>query len=78
MLLVITRLPIGLVAVMEVDEVITAPVSNGDVFGQLRVSLDDEELVSVPLVALRSVQQSGFFARLWDHIMMLLAQLFGS
>ena len=65
-------------AVMEVDEVITAPVARGDVFGQLRVSLDGEELVSVPLIALQSVEQSGFFARLWDHILMLLAQLFGN
>lgn len=65
-----------LVALMEVDEVITAPVNKGDVFGQLRVSLDNEELVSVPLVALQAVEQSGFFARLWDHILMLLAQLF--
>jgi D-alanyl-D-alanine carboxypeptidase (penicillin-binding protein 5/6) len=66
-----------LVAVMEVDDPIVAPVREGDVFGQLRVSLDDEELVSVPLVALQSVEQSGFFSRLWDHIMMLLTQLFG-
>jgi D-alanyl-D-alanine carboxypeptidase (penicillin-binding protein 5/6) len=66
-----------LLAVMEVDDTIVAPVSEGDVFGQLRVSLDDEELVSVPLVALESVAQSGFFSRLWDHIMMLLTQLFG-
>jgi D-alanyl-D-alanine carboxypeptidase (penicillin-binding protein 5/6) len=64
-------------AVMEVDETITAPVREGDVFGQLRVSLDGEELVSVSLVALQSVEESGFFARLWDSLMMFLAQFFG-
>jgi D-alanyl-D-alanine carboxypeptidase (penicillin-binding protein 5/6) len=65
-------------AVMEVDEAITAPVSKGDVLGHLRVSLDAEELVSVPLIALQSVPEAGFFARLWDHILMLLAQFLDS
>jgi len=64
-------------AVMEIDETILAPVADGDVHGQLLVSLDGEQLVAEPLVALESVEEAGFFARLWDHIVMFFTGIFG-
>jgi D-alanyl-D-alanine carboxypeptidase (penicillin-binding protein 5/6) len=64
-------------AVMEVDDTIVAPVEKGASYGVLRVTLDDKELVRVDLVALDAVEQAGFFARLWDHIVMFFSQLIG-
>jgi D-alanyl-D-alanine carboxypeptidase (penicillin-binding protein 5/6) len=65
-------------AVMEVDEVIEAPVVRGDVYGQLLVQLDGQQLYREPLVALDSVEPAGFFARLWDSLIMLFNKLFGN
>jgi D-alanyl-D-alanine carboxypeptidase (penicillin-binding protein 5/6) len=59
-------------AVMELDETIIAPISAGTTYGMLRVSLDGEELVSTPLVALQDIAEAGFFARLWDSIVMFI------
>ena len=65
-------------AVMEIDEVIKAPVARGDVFGQLVVKLDGETLHEAPLVALQAVEEAGFFARLWDRITLFFISLFGN
>ena len=65
-------------AVMEIDEVIKAPIAAGDSFGQLVVKLDGETLLQEPLVALEAVEQAGFFARLWDSIKLFFIGLFGN
>lgn len=59
-------------AVMELDETIVAPISAGSTYGMLRVSLDGEELLGTPLVALQDIVEAGFFARLWDSIVMFI------
>jgi D-alanyl-D-alanine carboxypeptidase (penicillin-binding protein 5/6) len=56
---------------------ISAPLAQGDTVGELTLSLDGEVLQQVPLVALEPIEQGGFFARVWDMILMWLAQLFG-
>jgi D-alanyl-D-alanine carboxypeptidase (penicillin-binding protein 5/6) len=33
--------------------------------------------LQTPVVALSAVESGGFFARLWDSILMLIASLFG-
>lgn len=65
-------------AVMEVDDTIIAPVDKGASYGAVRISLDDDELLRVDLVAMQAVEQAGFFARLWDHIVMFFTQLIGN
>lgn len=65
-------------AMMEIDQVIEAPVARGDSYGQVVVKLDGELLLQQPLVALESVEQAGFFARLWDSIVLFFKGLFGS
>lgn len=65
-------------AVMEIDQVIEAPVERGQDFGQLVVRLDGELLVQEPLVALDSVEPAGFFSRLWDSIVLFFKGLFGN
>tara|TARA_R110002072_G_scaffold584_9_gene4627 strand:+ start:617 stop:1780 length:1164 start_codon:yes stop_codon:yes gene_type:complete len=59
-------------AVMELDETIVAPISEGSTYGILRVSLDGEELLETPLIALQDIAEAGFFARLWDSIVMFI------
>ncbi|MFT5604399.1 MAG: D-alanyl-D-alanine carboxypeptidase (penicillin-binding protein 5/6) [Paracoccaceae bacterium] len=64
-------------ATLSVDEVLTAPISSGGEYGDLVVSLDGEEVVRVPLVALQSVDQGGLFKRLWDAIVLFVLNLIG-
>ncbi|MEM1403664.1 MAG: D-alanyl-D-alanine carboxypeptidase family protein [Pseudomonadota bacterium] len=58
-------------------ESITAPLAIGDPVGELTLTLDGEVIEQVPLVALEPLESAGFFARIWDSILMWLAQLFG-
>ncbi|MBU3069773.1 D-alanyl-D-alanine carboxypeptidase [Aestuariicella sp. G3-2] len=59
-----------------IDDVIKAPISQGQELGNLTVVLNDETLVDQPLVALQAVEQAGFFARLWDNIKLFFLGLF--
>lgn len=56
---------------------ITAPLAAGDTVGELTLTLDGEVLEQVPLVALETLEPGGFFARLWDMVLMWLARLLG-
>ena len=56
---------------------IVAPLAVGDALGELTLILDGEVVEQVPLVALEALESSGFFARLWDMVLMWLAKLFG-
>ena len=57
---------------------IIAPLAVGDAVGELILSVDGENLDTVPLVALEPLESAGFFARLWDTLLMWLARLFGA
>lgn len=60
-----------------VDEIITAPVRKGDVFGELVITLGEDTLATSELVAQADVEAAGFFARLWDSIRLFFMGLFG-
>ena len=64
-------------AVMEVDEVIRAPIAKGAELGRMQVSLQGELLLDEPLVALEAAEAAGFWSRLWDSIVLFFTQLFG-
>ncbi|WP_417598417.1 D-alanyl-D-alanine carboxypeptidase family protein [Oceanospirillum sp.] len=66
-----------LTAKLNVNKVIKAPVTEGQSMGVLQVSLDGEVLAERPLVALESVEQGGFFKRLWDSIVLFFKGLLG-
>lgn len=59
-----------------IDEVIKAPVTAGQVLGELTISLDGDTLVVADLVAQVDVEPAGFFARLWDSIRLFFSGLF--
>lgn len=62
-------------AVINLTEVISAPVTKGKEYGELVVTLDGEELLHEPLLALESVEEGGLFKRLWDAIVLFFISL---
>lgn len=65
-------------ATLHIDETIKAPIKKGQELGQLIVELEGEQLVDVPLIALDTVEEAGFFPRQWDNIKLFFANLFGT
>lgn len=47
---------------------LVAPIAQGQQLGTLQVLLGEETVAEVPVYALESVEQGGFFSRLWDSI----------
>ncbi|KRF01891.1 D-alanyl-D-alanine carboxypeptidase [Frateuria sp. Soil773] len=57
-------------ATMDIPATLIAPFKKGQQVGTLRITLDGQPVQSVPLVALAEAPQGGFFARLWDSILL--------
>jgi D-alanyl-D-alanine carboxypeptidase (penicillin-binding protein 5/6) len=55
---------------------IQAPISNGDVIGDIEFISDDRVVLSAPLVAIESVEAKGFFGRIWTRIVFWILSLF--
>jgi D-alanyl-D-alanine carboxypeptidase (penicillin-binding protein 5/6) len=66
----------NLQAVIDVDQVIEAPLERGAVVGQLRVMLGEETLSQAPLVALNAVAEGNIFKRVWHGIYLFFRGLF--
>ena len=62
---------------IQIQSEIHAPVQKSEKFGSLRVELPNNNIISVGLVALNSVQQASFFGRLWDSILLFFRNLSG-
>ena len=62
---------------VQVNPDLRAPVKKGDKLGSVSISLDGKVVKSEPLVALNDVPEAGFFARLWDHILMFFTSFIG-
>ena len=60
----------------EVERVqpLVAPISAGERIGTLRVRLDGKVIAERPLVALKAVEQAGWFGRAWDSVLMMFAR----
>lgn len=63
-------------SVVEVDSVIHAPLSAGDELGTVKVTLGGETLAELPLLALETVPEGGFFKRIMDSVKLFFFQLF--
>ena len=55
---------------------LNAPLAKGQGVGKLVASLDGKVIAEKPLVALKPVEEAGFFARMIDHIKMFFSNLF--
>lgn len=49
---------------------LVAPIAKGQNVGTLKVSINDQPFVDVPLAALQPVDEAGIFGRTWDAIRM--------
>jgi D-alanyl-D-alanine carboxypeptidase (penicillin-binding protein 5/6) len=67
-----------LVTEVEVNAELVAPLAVGDAVGTVTLTLDGETVFHAPVVALVAVEPGGFFARLWDMILMWIASLFST
>ncbi len=76
---VIVTLPRGerrnIEQVVSLNEPLSAPIKRGDEVGRVSLSLDGKEIYEGPVVALQDVAEAGFFARLWDRILMWIDTL---
>ncbi|MCX7096568.1 MAG: D-alanyl-D-alanine carboxypeptidase [Methylococcales bacterium] len=66
------RLYKDLKAVITVDQKITAPIKEGTKLGSVKVSLNNEVVNDIDLIALKSVEQGNIFRRLSDSVLMLM------
>lgn len=58
-------------AEMNIEENITAPVAKGKQLGTVKISLDGEDIMTRPLVALRDIDEGDFVQRMSDKFMRL-------
>jgi len=64
-------------AQMDIGAEIHAPLSDGQELGTLMILMNEEKLMSIPLVALNAVEEAGFFSRIWDAVSLFFLLLFG-
>lgn len=58
-------------AAIELSPTIIAPINKADVLGNLKISLEGEELASRPLISLEGVALGSFISRIMDDIKLL-------
>ena len=57
-------------ATMDIPSTLIAPFKKGQQVGTLRITLADQPVQTIPLIALNDAPQCGFFGRLWDSILL--------
>lgn len=53
--------------------IFVAPINKGDKLGVLEVKIDNNVVSSVPLVASEAIEETGFFGKLWDKIVLFFS-----
>jgi serine-type D-Ala-D-Ala carboxypeptidase (penicillin-binding protein 5/6) len=66
----------ALKANVHLNEVIKAPIKQGQELGSLTVELDGKVINTQPLVAMQPVDEASFFVRMWDKIKLFFRGLF--
>ncbi|MFK8256690.1 serine hydrolase [Erwinia sp. AnSW2-5] len=59
------------------DPQLTAPLAKHQVVGTIDFQLNGKSIEQRPLVVLEEVKEGGFFARIWDFVMMKMDSWFG-
>jgi D-alanyl-D-alanine carboxypeptidase (penicillin-binding protein 5/6) len=73
--LTLSRASAEITPIVEVDAPLVAPLRVGDVVGRVVLTRAGESIAEVPLEVLVAVEPAGFFARLWDTILLWFQQL---
>jgi D-alanyl-D-alanine carboxypeptidase (penicillin-binding protein 5/6) len=68
----------NLVTTVDVNDELLAPIAKGDSVGTITLTLDGETVFHAPVVALEAIEPGGFFARLWDTVLMWIASIFSA
>lgn len=61
---------------LQISSSINAPLQSGQVVGKLVASLNGKVISEKPVVALKAVEEAGFFSRMVDHIKQFFSNLF--
>jgi D-alanyl-D-alanine carboxypeptidase (penicillin-binding protein 5/6) len=73
---IVVAVPTGMAARIQTQvarpDPLVAPLGRGQVVGALKVTLDQQPLVDVPLLVLETVEQAGFLGRAWDAVRLLV------
>jgi len=64
-------------AKVEMRSDLIAPITEGEVVGQISIRLENENIASRGLVALESINEAGFFGRTWDSLNLWIGGFFG-
>lgn len=73
--LTLPRSSADITPLVEVDGPLVAPLQVGDVVGRVVLTRAGESFAEVPLEVLVAVEPAGFFARLWDALLLWFQQL---
>ena len=65
-------------ATVDVDEIIRAPLNDGQIMGVVSVTLDNDTVFSGNVIAMQEVEQGGIFKRLIDWLTLLFSNLFAA
>ncbi|MBA6413210.1 D-alanyl-D-alanine carboxypeptidase [Parahaliea sp. F7430] len=63
---------------VELDQTLVAPIERGQQVGTVSLSADGETVFTAPVLALQTIESGGFFARLWDSVLMWVSSLFSA
>jgi D-alanyl-D-alanine carboxypeptidase (penicillin-binding protein 5/6) len=69
---IVVAVPTGTVSRIQTQvarpEPLVAPLMRGQVVGALKVSLDQQSVIDIPLTVLETVEQAGVMGRAWDAV----------
>jgi D-alanyl-D-alanine carboxypeptidase (penicillin-binding protein 5/6) len=63
-------------ATVDVDEIIRAPIDNGQIMGVVNVVLNDSVIFQSDVVAMQGVEQGGMLKRFLDWLSLLFGNMF--
>ncbi|MBT3531887.1 MAG: D-alanyl-D-alanine carboxypeptidase [Gammaproteobacteria bacterium] len=66
----------SMTASVDIDEVIHAPLGNGQIMGVVTVTLDNDTLYSGDVVTMQAIEQGGMFKRFVDWLTLAFSNLF--
>ncbi|MDG2421160.1 MAG: serine-type D-Ala-D-Ala carboxypeptidase, partial [Gammaproteobacteria bacterium] len=65
-----------MVATVDLDEVIHAPLNNGQVMGVVNVVLDEDVIFQGDIISMQEIEQGGILKRFIDWLTLLFSDLF--
>ena len=64
-------------ATVDVDEIIYAPLANGQIMGVVNVKLDEDTVFQGNIVAMQEIERGGILKRFIDWLTLLISSVFG-